>query len=182
MIKHFFIAFLFIAYGIKAQSTWDLQTCVDYALKHNIMLRQAELNNQITKNNSTQSKASVLPNLNGGAAHTYNFGRTIDRYTNTFANTQVLSQNYYISSNLVLWSGLSQWNNIKANEYAYLAGNENIKQQKNDLALNVATAYINVIYSDELLKIAKNQFDITKQQLEQTEKLANAGTLAKSSV
>lgn len=181
MVKHFLIAFLCITLGCNAQ-TWDLQTCVDYALKHNIMLRQAELSNQITKNNSTQSKASVLPSLNGGVAHTYNFGRTIDRYTNTFANTQVLSQNYYISSNLVLWSGLSQWNNIKANEYAYLAGNENVKQQKNDLALNVATAYINVIYCDELLMIAKNQFDITKQQLEQTEKLANAGTLAKSSV
>jgi outer membrane protein len=182
MIKNFLIAFLFAAFGSKAQSEWNLQQCVDYALKNNLLLRQAELSNQVTKNNSAQTKASILPSLNAGAAHTYNFGRTIDRYTNTFANTQVLSQNYYISSNLVLWSGLSQWNNIRANEYAYLAGAENIKQQKNDLSLNVATAYINVIYTDELLKIAKNQFDITKQQLEQTEKLANAGTLAKSSV
>lgn len=146
------------------------------------MLQQAEINNQITKNNSTQTKASILPSLNAGAAHTYNFGRTIDRYTNTFANTQVLSQNFYISSNLVLWSGLSQWNNIKANQYAYLAGSESVKQQRNDISLNVATAYINVIYCDELLTIAKNQFEITKLQLEQTEKLANAGTLAKSAV
>lgn len=182
MMKNFLIAFLFAGLGIKAQSEWNLQQCVDYALKHNIMLQQAEINNQITKNNSTQAKASILPNLNAGAAHTYNFGRTIDRYTNTFANTQVLSQNFYISSNLVLWSGLSQWNNIKANQYAYLAGSENVKQQRNDISLSVATAYINVIYCDELLKIAKGQFDITKQQLEQTEKLANAGTLAKSAV
>ncbi len=182
MMKNFLIAFLLLSIGANAQNEWNLQQCVDYALKHNIMLQQAELSNQITKNNTTQSKAALLPNLNGGAAHTYNFGRTIDRYTNTFANTQVLSQNYYISSNLVLWSGLSQWNNMKANQYAYLAGSENIKQQKNDVALNVATAYINVIYCDEFLKIAKNQFDITKQQLDQTEKLANAGTLAKSAV
>lgn len=181
-MKNFFIAFLFIALSAKAQSEWNLQQCVDYALKHNIMLQQAEINNQITKNNSAQSKASVLPSLNAGAAHTYNFGRTIDRYTNTFANTQVLSQNFYISSNLVLWSGLSQLNNIKANQYAYLAGAEGVKQQRNDISLNVATAYINVIYCNELLKIAKGQFDITKQQLEQTEKLANAGTVAKSAV
>ncbi|MBP7809973.1 MAG: TolC family protein [Bacteroidia bacterium] len=182
MIKNFLIAFLVLSVSANAQNEWTLEQCVDYALKHNIMLQQAELNNQITKNNTTQSKAALLPNLNGGAAHTYNFGRTIDRYTNTFANTQVLSQNYYLSSNLVLWSGLSQWNNMKANQYAYLAGTENVKQQKNDIALNVATAYINVIYCDEFLKIAKNQFDITKQQLDQTEKLANAGTLAKSAV
>ena len=182
MIKNLFIAFLLFTLGAGAQSEWNLQQCVDYALKHNIMLQQAELNNQITKNNSDQSKAAILPSLNAGAAHTYNFGRTIDRYTNTFANTQVLSQNFYISSNLVLWSGLSQWHNIKANQYAYLAGTENVKQQRNDLSLNVATAYINVIYCNELLKIAKSQFDITKLQLDQTEKLANAGTLAKSAV
>lgn len=182
MMKNFLIAFLLFTLGTKAQSEWNLQQCVDYALKHNIMLQQAELNNQITKNNSTQSKAAILPSLNAGAAHTYNFGRTIDRYTNTFANTQVLSQNFYMSSNLVLWSGLSQWNNIKANQYSYLAGTESVKQQRNDLSLNVATAYINVIYCNELLKIAKSQFDITKLQLDQTEKLAIAGTLAKSAV
>ncbi len=181
-MKNFLIAFLFIAIGSPAQNEWNLAQCVDYALKHNIMLQQSELSNQMTKNNYTQTKAGILPSLNAGAAHTYNFGRTIDRYTNTFANTQVLSQNFYISSNVVLWSGLSQWNNIKANQYSYLAGSENVKQQRNDIALNVATAYINVIYCSELLKIAQSQFDITKQQVEQTEKLASAGTLAKSAV
>src|SRR5688572_17775971 len=132
MRKIFFIAFLVAGFAVQAQSEWSLQQCVDYALKHNIMLRQAEINNQVTKNNSMQSKAAVLPSLNAGAAHTYNFGRTIDRYTNTFANTQVLSQNFYMTSNLVLWSGLSQWNNIQANKYAYLAGSENVKQTRND--------------------------------------------------
>jgi outer membrane protein len=181
MKKYFLIAGLLISFGSFAQE-WNLQQCVDYALKHNILLRQAEINNQITRNNSVQSKAAILPNFNAGAAHTYNFGRTIDRYTNTFANTQVLSQNFYMSSNVVLWSGLSQINTIRANEYAYLAGTESVKQQRNDISLNVATAYINVIYCDELLKISQNQFDITKQQLSQTEKLAEAGTLAKSAV
>jgi outer membrane protein len=181
MRKCFLIAGLLISLGSFAQE-WSLQQCVDYALKHNILLRQSEVNNEITRNNSIQSKAGILPNINAGAAHTYNFGRTIDRYTNTFANTQVLSQNFYISSNVILWSGLSQINTIRANEYAYLAGTEGVKQQRQDISLNVATAYINVIYCDELLKIAQNQFDITKLQLTQTEKLAEAGTLAKSAV
>lgn len=182
MKRGILLFFVLTSFAVKSQSAWDLQQCIDYALKHNISLRQAELNNQITKNNTLQSKAAVLPSLNAGAAHTYNFGRTIDRFTNTFANTQVLSQNLYISSNLVLWSGLAQYNTIKVNEYATKANGESVKQQKNDLSLSVATAYINVIYCDELLGIAKNQFEITKQQYERTLKLAEAGTLAKSAV
>lgn len=172
---------LFIAYQTLAQtSEWDLQKCIEHAQNNNISLKQSEITTKINKNNSNQSKAAILPTINSGAQHTYNFGRTIDRYTNTFANSQVLSQNFFISSNVVLWSGLAQYNNVKANEYQYLSSTENYLQQKNDLALNVATAYINVIFTEELLKIAKNQQAITQEQLTRTEKLVSAGTLAKS--
>lgn len=173
---------IFVGFTAFAQGEWGVQQCIDYALKHNLSLKQAEINAEINKNNANQSKATVLPSFNAGAMHTYNYGRTIDRFTNTFANAQVLSQNFYISSNVVLWSGLAQYHIIKANEYNYLSSKENIKQQENNLSLNVATAYINVIYCDELLKIGKSQFDITKEQLERTQKMAEAGSIAKSAV
>ncbi len=124
----------------------DLQACINYAINHNIGLRQSALTNEVNKNNTDQSMAGVLPSLNAGASHVYNFGKTIDRFTNTFANTQVLSQNFYLSSSVVLWGGLSQINTIKANEYTYLSGVELLKQQQNDLSLNVANAYIGVIF------------------------------------
>ena len=171
---------LLITVALRSQTGWDLQQCIAYAEKHNISLKQAALNSEINKNNTTQSKASVLPSLNAGAQHNYNFGQTIDRFTNTFANTQVLSQNFYIASSVVLWSGLSQYNNIKANEYNYLSSVENYKQIQNDLSLNVANAYISVIFAEELLKISENQTKITKEQLERTQKLVNAGSIAKS--
>lgn len=184
-MKPFMYTILFLGSSLfyyAQTNVWDLQQCIDYAQKNNISLKQSEISARINRNNATQSKAAILPTVNAGAQHTYNFGRTIDRYTNTFANTQVLSQNFYISSNVILWSGLAQYNNIKANQYLYLSSTENYLQQKNDLALNVATAYINVIFSDEILLISKSQYEITKQQLERTEKLTDAGTLAKSAV
>lgn len=176
------ILFLLLSCSLTgiSQSSWDLQQCITYALNHNISLKQSALNNEVNKNNTNQSKAAVLPNLNAGASHVYNFGQTIDRFTNTFASTQVLSQNFYISSNVVLWSGLSQYNTIKANEYNYLSGVELLKQQQNDLSLNVANAYIGVIFSEEVMKISQNQLDVSQEQLDRTTKLVNAGSLAKS--
>lgn len=184
-MKTFIYTLLFLGLtqlSFSQSNIWDLQQCIDYAQKNNISLKQADITTQINKNNFTQSEAAILPTVNAGAQHTYNFGRTIDRYTNTFANTQVLSQNFYVSSNVVLWSGLAQYNTIKANQYRYLSSNENYLQQKNDLSLNVATAYINVIFSDEIWQISKAQYKITQEQLDRTQKLADAGTLAKSSV
>jgi outer membrane protein len=180
-MKHFiFSIFLLSFFNSRSQSAWDLQTCIKYAVNHNINLKQSALNNEINKNNTDQSKGAVLPSLNAGASHVYNFGQTIDRFTNTFANTQVLSQNFYLSSNVVLWSGLSQYNNIKSNEYNYLSGVEQLKQQQNDLSLSIANAYIGVIFSEELLKISQNQYSVTAEQMERTSSLVNAGSLAKS--
>ncbi|MBA2610611.1 MAG: TolC family protein [Bacteroidetes bacterium] len=180
-MKNLLLVFsLFFALISSSQTGWDLQQCIAYAEKHNISLKQAAINSEITKNNSIQSKASILPSLNAGAQHNYNFGQTIDRFTNTFANTEVLSQNFYIASSVVLWSGLSQYNNIKANEYNYLSSVENVKQLQNDLSLNVANAYISVIFAEELLKISENQTKVTQEQLERTQKLVIAGAIAKS--
>ncbi|MDZ4664108.1 MAG: TolC family protein [Bacteroidota bacterium] len=179
MIKYIIVFTLFLT-GLNAQNNWDIKSCIDYAVKHNIQLKQADLNNQINKNNSDQSKANILPTINLGASHTYNFGKTIDRFTNTFANTQVLSQNFFISSNVVLFNGFSQYNNLKANEYAYLSSAESLKQQQYDLTLNVVNMYLNVIFTDELAGISKGQYKITQEQLDRTKKMVDAGALAKS--
>jgi outer membrane protein len=185
-MKYILFSVLFIGFTqthfAQSNSEWDLQKCIDQAQKHNISLKQSEITTQINKNNSVQSEAALLPTLNAFGQHNYNFGKTIDRYTNTFANSQVLSQNFYLSSNVVLWSGLAQFNNIKATRYQYLASTENYLQQKNDLALNVATSYINVIFSNEILQIAKASYKLSQEQLIRTEKLAEAGTVAKSAV
>lgn len=175
-----FLSAFLTAFSASAQTGWDLQQCINYALTHNLTLRQQGVANEINKNNVTQSKAQILPTLNAGVSHNYNFGQTIDRFTNTFANTQVLSQNFFISSGVVLWSGLSQYNTIKANEYNYLSGVENLKQLQNDISLNVANAYIGVIFSEEILKISQNQYLVTQEQLDRTLKLVNAGAVAKS--
>jgi outer membrane protein len=179
-MKNLVILFTCCCLANSAQNRWDLQGCINYAISHNISLKQSALNNEINSNNAEQAKAGSLPSLNAGASHVYNIGKTIDRFTNTFANQQVLSQNFYIASSVVLWSGFSQYNNIKATEYKYLSGVENLKQQQNDLSLNVANAYIGVIFSEEILKISQNQFNITSEQLERTMKLVNAGAAARS--
>jgi outer membrane protein len=171
---------LFLALALNAQSGWDLQQCIDYAIKHNISLKQNALNNEINKNNLRQSKTAMLPNLNLGSNHVQNVGQTIDRFTNQFADSKVLSQSFFLNSSFTIWSGLSQINNMKANEYNYLSGIENQKQQEYDLSLNIANAYISVIFTEELSGIAQNQYDITKEQLDRTKKMVDAGALAKS--
>src|SRR2546423_14731 len=75
-------AFRFSAQEYSDPKGWSLQECINYGIAHNIPLRQSALNTQVLKNNSEQSRAAALPNLNGGATHVYNIGKNIDRFTN----------------------------------------------------------------------------------------------------
>ena len=161
--------------------SWNLQQCIDYALKNNLNLKQSHVNNDINKVNYTQSKATILPSVNAGGNHTYNNGQKIDPYTNRFASNTILSENFYAQAQVTLWSGLQQYNNVKKNQYALMSSQETYEQQKNDLALNVASSFLQVIYNTELLKVSEQQVSISQQQLDRTQKLVDAGATSMSS-
>ncbi len=186
-IKYLTFLFFISVLKINAQEpvqakTWTLEECIDYALKNNIQVKQSQLNNDLSHVNLVQSEGALLPSISGNASHSYNIGRTIDRFTNQFADSKVLSQNLYLSGDLTLFSGFQNINSIKENRYNYLASKYDIDKMKNDISLNIATAYLQVLYNIELLENAKNQMGLTDAQVERTKKLVEAGSAAKGSL
>lgn len=166
----------------KTSQPWTLETCIDYALKNNIQIKQSVLNTELSEINLTQSKANLLPSLNGNASHTYNYGRTVDRFTNQFATQQVLSQNLSLSSDVTLFGGLQTINSIKENKFIYLASKYDVEKIKNDISLNIASAYLQILFSMEAAENARNQMGITNAQVERTKKLVDAGAAAKGTL
>lgn len=181
-----FLVFL-LSGGVNAQQpavakAWTLEECIDYALKNNIQVRQTELNTELSKVNLTQNEGNLLPSINAGASHSYNIGRRIDPFTNQFANSQVLSQNLYVTGEITLFSGFQNINSIRESRYQYLASKYDIDKMKNDVSLNIATAYLQTLYTLEAVENAKNQMGITTTQVERTKKLVDAGSSAKGTL
>jgi outer membrane protein len=161
---------------------WTLQQCVSYALVHNISMQQQQLNIQLSQVNLRQSQAAVLPNLNGYASHTYQYGRTIDRFTNTFANSMVLSDNFYLSSSVTIFSGLQNYNSIKQNQYNLQSSAFQLEQMQNDLAMNIAGAYLQVLYALEQQAVAEQQVVATKLQVDRQQKLVDANAVSREAL
>src|SRR5215831_10330805 len=118
------------------QEKWDLRRCVDYALKNNISVRQADVQARIVALTYDQSKLSQYPSLSFQNRGGYQFGRSIDPATNLFTNEAILSTDHSLNLNLDLFNWFSKKNTIAANHYqaeAYVAGTE---KAKNDIALN----------------------------------------------
>ncbi|MEI6851856.1 MAG: TolC family protein [Bacteroidota bacterium] len=185
MKKLIVISFVLIALlpgTILAQKIWTLEECIAYALNNNIQIKQQQLNTVVSKLQYNQSIAALFPSVNGSASLMYNNGQTVDMYTNQFASKTVQSDNFNLSSNVVLFNGLQLLNGLKQKQIDFLASKYDLEKIKNDISLTIATAYLQVLYSIELLDIAKNQLEITKQQVGRTEKLYTVGTVAKGTL
>jgi outer membrane protein len=181
LIVKFITLFCIILIGNSsfAQQQWTLQQCIEHAMKNNLQVRIAILNNELNQANLKQSRANVLPNLNFGANNTYNFGKTIDRFTNQFANTRVQSINLGLQTQWNLFNGLQNYHTIKQNEINLMTGKYDIDRTKNDVSLNIANAFLQIVLARELVNITQNQINTTNTQLTRIKKLVDAGALPK---
>lgn len=161
---------------------WTMEQCINYAWTSNLQIKQAEISQKISKNNLTQSKANFFPSVTGSASNTYNYGLTVNPFTNTFANSEVTDESFNISGNLTLFGGFQNINSLKENELNYQASTMDLQSNKNNIALNVAQDYLQVLLSKELLAEAMQQQTVLQAQVERTSKLVDAGSQAKSNL
>ncbi|MCK9616395.1 MAG: TolC family protein [Lentimicrobiaceae bacterium] len=181
MIKKPIIIFLLVlitSWAANAQKLWSLEDCIQYAMEKNLQIKQQQLAIDNADADLLQSKMGLLPDLNGGATHSYNYGQTIDRYTNQFATERVQSNNFYLQSSITLFNGFEKINTIRQNMVKLDYNRLDKEKYANDIALSIATMYLQVLYYTEMLDVNKNQLEITQMQVARMQKMVEAGTLA----
>ena len=175
---------LLVSASATAQSAegnvWSLQRCLEHALEHNLQLQQAELGLVRGALAETSAKGAFLPNLNASSSYGVNIGQRIDPFTNEFASDAVQSSNYGMSSGLTLFNGFQNHLNLRRARLGLELAQTNVEIAQNTLALNLASAYLNVLFQKEFLTIAQLNADATGRQVDRVQKLVNAGAAAES--
>lgn len=170
---------LLISVVVSGQEKWDLQKCIDYALENNLSIQQSRLNIERAEVGLTQSKYSLLPNLNAQATHGYNFGQRIDPFTNQFATERVQSNSFFMSSSLDLFNGFSKVNAVKRSQADVSAGEYDLKTIQNDISLQLCLAYLQILRNEENAAIAREQLTLSQSQVTRTQTLVEAGQLSR---
>lgn len=159
------------------KAEWTLEECVNYAWENNLTIK----NNQLTQLQNEiavkQSKFARLPNLSAGGSVGQSFGRTIDPVSNSFVSQDIVTGGLSANSNVTLYQGGILQNTIRQNELNLQASEFDLQKAKNDIGLTVATNFLSVLLSREQLENAKFQLEVTKNQLDRTVKLVEAGSL-----
>ncbi len=160
---------------------WSLEKCINYAIENNIQVKQMTLQTKSSKSTLQQSKAGLLPSVNADAGYSWEFSG-FDPSTGDKVSTNFGRANASINGSVTLFNGLQQYNTIRKNDYALRADLEELEDMKYNITLQVATAYLQILFDKELLEVANSQLEITKGQEQRTKILVEAGSLAKGNL
>ncbi len=175
------LGLLCITQLIFSQEKWTLRRCIDYALEHNIQIRQRKIDKESAEIQLNSSKNSRLPDLNGGMSQNFDFGRSLGR-DNRIVDNNSASSGLSLSSNTPLFTGFRITNQIKANEWNVKAAMADLDKAREDISLNVASSFLQILYNREIYKVAKEQVTLSKELSARAQERVKAGSAAESEV
>lgn len=149
---------------------------MDYAIENSLAVRQATLGAEQAEINKRAAEMSRLPNISGSTGFNQSFGRRIDPTTNDFINQRFGNQNLSVSGGILLYNGSRLSNQIRQARLQGSAAALDVDQMKNDLALDVATVYLQILFAGENYSNAQKNLDLINSQLDQMNKLIEAGS------
>ncbi len=176
-----FVILLLLLMGIgqmQAQELWTLEKCVNYAIENNIQIKQQALNVNYRDNQKNQALYDMAPNANAQFGHDFSFGKSLN-YDNTYSDQNSQNSSFYIGTSVTLFNGFAKQNTLKQKNLDLQKAIQDLEKAKDDVALNVVSAYLEILFNKELVNTSKEQLNVTLEQLDYNKKQVDAGNLAK---
>ena len=175
------LAALALAGSVRAEQGWTLDQCIDYAIQNNIQIRQSDISAQSRDVDLNSARSNRLPGVSANASQSWSFGRslTID---NTYANTNTASTSFSIGADMTLFAGGRISGNIQNAKLGLEAAMSDLERIKDDVRVEVAQAFIQIVYNRSILDVARNQVTIDSMQVERLTELAAIGKASNAEV
>ena len=176
-MKQFALSFIICHLSFSAagaQEPWSLERCIDYAVSHNITIEQYRLRTEQQTIQLQTSKASRLPDLNASAGENFSFGRGLTA-DNTYTNTNTSSTSFSVGTSVPIFTGFQIPNQIALNKLNLEAATQDLEKAKNDICVQVAQAYVQILYDMEISDVAQRQIAIDSAQVARLQALLDAG-------
>ena len=161
----------------SAQEKWGLLKCVQYAIENNISVKQADLQTRFAELTYKQGKQAQLPSLNFNNNYSFRLGRAENPSTGILEDNNIFNISFSLGSQVSIFNWFSQKNLIEANRLSLEAEKEQVKKVQDDISLNVAVAYLQILLAKEQANLTRVQVNTTSEQLKNTRKRVDAGVL-----
>lgn len=153
---------------------WSLEACINYAYANNLQLKQKMEEQEARKVELHTSKHSWLPAVNANMGQSFQFGRSTSK-SGVIVDQNAANTTFNINLDMPIFDGFKIPNDIAARKLDLQAAIESLNKAKEDLAVNIASYYLQVLYNKELQRVAQLQVDLDWEQVNKTEAMVNAG-------
>lgn len=168
---------LFVSSAAVAQQNLTLQECIEYAVENNLDIAQARINERLSEVDLHQTKFDLLPSLSGSASHNVSFGSSVDPITDVIVNQRISAGSMGLNANLLLFSGFQRLNAIAQAKYSLMANQSAVERIKQQVMVDVAATFLQVLYSKEQMEATQEQVNISKEQVANAERKVDVGTI-----
>ena len=158
---------------------WSLRECCDYAVEHNISIKQQQNQRRQQELTLSTSKNSRLPDLSGSVGQNFSFGRGLTAQ-NTYSNTNTSSTSFSLGTSMPIFTGFQIPNQIKLDQLNLEAATADLEKAKNDIRMQVAQAYVQILYDMEIAEVAHRQIEIDSMQVVRLQAFVDNGKAAEA--
>lgn len=171
--------FLCLGITLSAQEKkgWTLRESIQYAMEHNISIKQSELDMEVAEIDKRAAVGNYLPTLNARASNSWNTGLTQNVTTGLLENQTTRSFSAGVSAGITIFQGLRNLRVLQKAKMSRIANKYSLEKMKDDIALFVANAYLQILVNKEILNVLEQQHDLTIKQLQRSQELVDAGVL-----
>lgn len=178
LLKIALLIILTFGFSSNAQvKKWTLQECVEYALKNNISIKQSELDTKLADIDKKLAVGNFLPNLNAGGSHSWNIGLNQNITTGLLENQTIQFTSASLNSSINIYNGLQNQNRLRRAKLAQTASLYQLSKMQDDISLNIANSYLEILFNKENLKVQQNQLANDEKQLIRSQEMVDIGII-----
>ena len=173
------LAFLFSG-NLRAQDIpgkWDLESCIQYALDHNIQVRKSKIELEQSQVDTKTAKAQLFPSLSASVSQGF-----VNYPSSDVSGNNSYSGNYSVNANWKLFDGNKRVNTLKQQKIQDEVQQLNIEESEDDIEIAITQTYMQVLYAYESIRISENTLEVSGQQLDRARQLQEAGSISISDV
>lgn len=165
---------------------WTLGECIEYARSNNIQVRKAQINASAGEVELEAAKASRYPTLsfNSGQSVSHQSAiKLINDYGEVVSDgTFSYGGSYGFGSNVSIFQGGRLRNNVRRQEKQLESSRMAVEQSENTITVNVAQAYLQILYARETAEINRRAVELAARQVDRAQKRLEEGDAARNEV
>ena len=186
-LRNGMFALLIAAAPLATQAKqWSLKDCIDYALANNISLQKTQLTKASAQEDYLQSKAALLPSLNASTNQSVNYtpwvasGISSDGFSRASIDKVYYNGTYSVAGNYTIWNGNKNKNQVKLNKLVAEAAELDSATQAVKLQEQIATLYVQILYSTEAIKVNQESYASSLQNEERGKEMVKIGKMSQA--